>query len=195
MSKTLFNELNANDVPVLGVTINGTGKADLINPIASNNGLAASTAYDDIIFGAGGNDVIDGGAGNDVIDGGAGNDRLRGGLGADTLTGGKGADRFIFDQNTVLDGPTVIDRITDFQLSQGDRIDLSEIDANTKLRGDQKFVFIGEQDFTKKAGQLRYEHDGAGHTIVSGDVNGDGVADFHILLDGNLTITTAAFIL
>ena len=66
-------------------------------------------------------DSLTGGLGKDTLDGGAGNDTLIGGLGADTLIGGLGADQFHFDAV----GATNLDRITDFNVAQGDRIALS----------------------------------------------------------------------
>jgi hypothetical protein len=41
--------------------------------------------------------------------------------------------------------------------------------------------------FTHHAGELRYKVSGA-NTIVSGDVNGDGKADFSIVLKGHILL-------
>jgi serralysin len=60
--------------------------------------------------------------GNDILTGGASNDALTGGYGKDILTGGLGADRFIF--KSLADRG---DRITDFNASQGDKIDVSAL--------------------------------------------------------------------
>jgi hypothetical protein len=49
------------------------------------------------------------------------------------------------------------------------------INADLGLAGDQAFGFIGSSRFTGDAGQVRY----AG-SVVSGDVNGDGLADWQI---------------
>jgi len=59
---------------------------DIINP--SN----LKTAFNDTIYGGGGDDTIYGGQGDDLIDGGDGNDRLSGDAGADTIYGGAGND-------------------------------------------------------------------------------------------------------
>ncbi len=75
------------------------------------------------------------------------------------------------------------DLITDFSHAQGDRIDLSAIDANTGVAGNQAFSFIGTGLYTGVAGQLRYAAAG-GVTTIAGDVNGDGASDFHIQLTG-----------
>jgi hypothetical protein len=60
-------------------------------------------------------------------------------------------------------------------------IDLSGIDANSNVFGDQAFSFIGAQDFHHVAGELRYE-DG----VIKGDVDGDGLADLCIEVDFGL---------
>ena len=151
----------------------------------------------DTLSGNGGNDSIDGGAGNDSIDGGFGDDRLSGGTGADTLTGGFGADRFLFDATALLEraaAAPVFDRIVDFSHADGDIIDLSKIDANTGLRGNQAFTFIGDHAFSEKAGQLHTVYDGT-DTSLEGDLDGDGVADLIIKLSGQVSLVAADFIL
>ena len=64
-----------------------------------------------------------GGSGSDVITGNAADNTLSGGRGNDSLTGGAGADHFVF--NTALNASSNVDTITDFSVSQGDKIDLS----------------------------------------------------------------------
>jgi hypothetical protein len=91
--------------------------------------------------------TIYGDSGDDAIDRGYAGDTLVGGLGEDYLTGGAGADMFDFD--SVSESPAVpddclpdwaaYDTISDFNPLQGDMIDLSSIDANTFVFGDQAF--------------------------------------------------------
>jgi hypothetical protein len=57
----------------------------------------------------------------------------------------------------------------------------SNIDAKTGVDGNQKFAFIGTDGFSGEKGELRYKDLGA-EVIVQGDVNGDGKADFEILV-------------
>ena len=87
-----------------------------------------------------------------VLQGLGGNDALVGGAGSDTLTGGTGADRFAYlltgDSPT---GATTRDVIVDFSYSQGDRIDLSAIDANAVASGNQAFAFKGTGAITGSA--------------------------------------------
>jgi Ca2+-binding RTX toxin-like protein len=167
---------------------------------AANNTLDFSgvTTFTGIgyITGDGGNDVITGNNEANDIRGGTGNDSLRGGGGNDTLRGDAGADIFAL---TALADSTVgvgADLITDFSQTETDRIDLSALDADAALAGDQAFVLVanGTDPFSGVAGQLRYEVLG-GTTSIFGDVNGDSVADFEIVLNGGVTLTAADFIL
>ncbi len=130
-----------------------------------------------------------------AIDGNVGDDTLRGGGGADVLTGGGGQKLYII---ATLSDSTVAasgrDLITDFSVAAGDRIDVHFLDADTTVGLDQKFTFIGTSGFEGIAGQLRYTDFGTA-TGISGDVNGDAVADFAILLSGSQTLTASNFIL
>lgn len=156
-----------------------------------------------VITGGGGNDLLNGGdgadrlsgnGGNDTLSGGTANDVLSGGASADTLSGGVGHDRFLYI-NITDSGTTATSRdvITDFTVGV-DRIDLSRIDANSNTVADDAFAFIGTAAFSHVAGQLRAVHSN-GNTIVAGDVNGDGVADFQIRLNGLHSLTGGDFIL
>ena len=137
--------------------------------------------------------TIVGGTGNDTLIGGSGNDMLQGGAGADMLSGGIGADKFTF---AALADSTVAapDTILDFSTAAMDKIDLHLIDANASLAGDQAFSFIGTNAFSGVAGQLRYAASG-GNTLISGDVNGDKVADFSILVSGAHAFGASDFVL
>jgi Ca2+-binding RTX toxin-like protein len=180
---------------------NGDGVADLqiefsgSIPIDSRDfvGLVTGpTEGDDQIFGTsgadslrglGGNDVLMSLDGNDVLDGGFGNDTLIGGAGRDVLTGGAGSDVFLFE--SVTDSRVgAPDRIQDF--TRGfDRIDISRL-------GD--FSFIGTKAFSGIAGELHYVR-GRDFTLVEGDIDGDGVADFQIELAGSLRLSSSDFVI
>ncbi|MDP2258807.1 MAG: hypothetical protein Q8J89_03720, partial [Caulobacter sp.] len=68
-----------------------------------------------------------------------------------------------------------------------DVIDLSGIDANSLLGGDQAFSFVSK--FTKVAGQAVVTFAG-GVTTVSLDIDGDGKADHRIAITGDHRGTT-----
>ena len=102
-----------------------------------------------------GNDVITGTPGNDTLFGEGGNDRIIGGHGQDTMSGGPGRDIFVF--NSIHDSVYFFapDLITDFTHGV-DKIDVSAIDANTHLPGNNRFTFLAAKGakFTHHAGQL-----------------------------------------
>jgi Ca2+-binding RTX toxin-like protein len=166
--------------------------------LGAGTGAGGSAAGDVLVgienvYGSAYNDALLGGSDANTLVGGAGNDVLAGLAGQDTLAGGAGADRFTYGsigQSLVASA----DRITDFSHAQGDRIDLVGIDANTTVAGDQAFNFIGAGAFTHHAGELHATVSGA-FTVVSGDVNGDAVADFAIVLTGAMALVATDFIL
>lgn len=123
--------------------------------------------------------VLVGNSGNNLLNGGSGADWLDGGLGIDKLTGGRGADVFHFELAGMGVGLGLRDIVTDFKGGDGDRIDLSSIDANASVDGRQAFTYIGDAAFTGHAGELRFAA-----KVLSADVTGDGVADFEIELAG-----------
>jgi serralysin len=132
--------------------------------------------------------VLKGGAGQDKLSGLSGNDTLDGGLGTDTLVGGAGSD--IFDVNSVKETSLgARDTIQDF-LQGVDHIDLRTIDASAVVAGDQAFSFIAARSFTGQAGQLNFAN-----RMLSGDVNGDKVADFQICVVGLSALAATDFYL
>lgn len=150
--------------------------------------------YADTLWGNSEANLLSGGSGNDTLKGEAGNDTLYGGTGADNLYGGKGKDTFVFKSAFELTTAKLgSDTIFDFSQSQKDVIDLSAIDANDKIRDNQQFSFIGTGQFTKKAGQLRYEK-AASDTFIYGDTDGDGKANFVLRLDDAMKMSKADFL-
>jgi len=198
--------LTAAQLGAFATIVSGFGPDILILSAAGTADLTgASISGIDEIRGSAGNDVItlagvatgqtvNGAAGNDTITGGAGADVLDGGAGKDLLTGGGGGDRFVL--SVIGDSPASANRdvITGFSQVDGDRIDLSRIDASTAVVGDQAFTFIGTSLYTGAAGQLRYSQTGSA-TVVAGDVNGDGVSDFHIEVSGTVALGAIDFVL
>lgn len=197
--------------------INGTGGRDDLYG-TNNDDVMILMAGADIAHGRDGADVIRGGAGNDtlygqqgadklygddgadVLYGGAGRDVLNGGGGADLLWGGDGADLFVFNsvtEDNIPGGGSTRETIADFSQVANDRIDLSAIDANWNQDGNQAFRFLGEREFTGRAGEViidRYPGQYA-ETLVSVDVNGDAQADLYFGLSGNYNLGASDFIL
>jgi len=145
---------------------------------------------EDRLYGGGGDDRISGDAGADRLFGGKGDDRLTGGEGRDVLFGGAGADVFIFASRFDFAAADAPDLIGDFSQAEGDRIDLSAIDANTLKGGMQSFTFIGGKGFSGAGGELRFR-DGQ----LTGDVQGDKRPDFVISVGGVDKMTADDFIL
>jgi Ca2+-binding RTX toxin-like protein len=139
-------------------------------------------------------ELINGGGGADTIIGSAANDRITGAEGADTLTGGAGSDTFVFATARSSRADTGIDTITDFTRGS-DHIDLSRMDANSLVTGDQGFTFIGTAAFNGDRGVVRYDTSTAGETHVLVDTNGDMVADFDLVLTGTMALSAGDFIL
>jgi Ca2+-binding RTX toxin-like protein len=148
--------------------------------------------FSDVLTGDSSGNTLWGLDGNDTLIGGAGNDKLFGGAGADQLLGGVGADRFVF-KSTAESAGSMFDTILDFLPGEGDKIDLSAIDAIADVAGNQAFTLV-KTSFTGTAGELRY-YKGASETYIYGDVNGDMITDIKIRLDGAVTLTKDYFIL
>ena len=197
---------SAGSATAYAVTLHGTmpnGQSyTLFRPAVQEDTLydienVIGTAAADFITGNSADNRLAGGAGNDDLKGGGGNDTLISGLGNDTLTGGQGADTFKFNDyrdsgttNIALAGggySTIqhgLDTIMDFFAGE-DRIDLSGIDANSLVAGNQAFSVVDE--FTGAAGQLTIwdstEYSSTqpineNYARLYGDVDGDGNYDF-----------------
>lgn len=155
-----------------------------------NDVISANYANNDL-FGNGGNDYLMGNSGYDRIYGGAGNDTISGGSDMDLLSGEKGADVFDFDTTGDSGNKIASDSITDFKLSEGDKIDLSDIDANTISSGNQAFIFINDENFNA-AGQLRFN---AATHLLSGNTDADSAPELVIQLNGVTSLSAAGVIL
>jgi hypothetical protein len=171
---------NVENLQILGVTARSATGNSGANQIGGGNG----------------NDIISGAAGNDVLSGSLGDDHIRGGAGADRLAGGDGADLFIFgtlgESTVALAGR---DAILDFDRTEGDKFQLTLIDADTDgTAGNQAFRFIARANFGGVDGQLRYAITN-GNTIVYGDTNGDRTADFSFVIAGVHTLASTDFFL
>ena len=156
--------------------------AQIFDPRTAAVNLIGTKLADDLIgtrFG----DTIAGRAGNDTLAGGAGNDVITGGTGVDRMAGGGGADVFVFATAAEAGTLALHDTISDFT-HLSDRLDLSAIQAGQ--------AFIGAAGFSNLAGQVRYD---VASGLLTGDLNGDGVADYAIELTNHAAITGADLIL
>ena len=118
-----FDDINGN----MGNDTVMTGPGDDYSVGGKDNDLLFGEDGADIVYGNLGDDTCDGGNGADIVRGGQGNDMLNGGpgndfvsgdRGDDTMTGGTGADNFHSSSDAG------IDRVLDFSVAQGDRVQL-----------------------------------------------------------------------
>ena len=170
---------NVENLTLTGTAANGTGN-ELANILRGNESA-------NVLSGGGGVDQLFGGAGNDILIGGAGRDFMTGGLGADTFKFGNG-DFGGFSTSSC-------DLIADFNHGEGDRVDLSAVDANTANgAANDAFAFIGSDPFGHIAGQLRLALV-SGLSVLQGDTNGDGTADLWIRFNGAPTLLVGDLVL
>jgi Ca2+-binding RTX toxin-like protein len=184
----------------------GTGSDRLIGE-DGNDSLSGGVGYDNLWGGAGA-DTLLGGSGNDLLDGGSGNDRLIGSTGFDRMIGGTGSDVFVFlaigdgpGTRSVYDWePTGTDIIVDFTRGS-DRIDLSAIDADPAVAGNQAFDFLGWDTSPYYGGTVSFRASYNSRTEQSGwevevSVSTDpSVPELVIFVAGTTPLTAADFIL
>ena len=127
----------------------------------------------DTVAGDSGKDRLYGDSGNDSISGGKGKDWIESGLGTDHLFGGKGADVFFFTIQEEAGKGASRDVIADFR-SGVDTLDFSSFMTIGH--------FIGANTF-HGGGKVEVNFFANTH-ILSGDVDGDGHADFELTLTG-----------
>jgi Ca2+-binding RTX toxin-like protein len=170
-----------------------------------------SGAGNDTVFGGNRDDKLDGGSGvnwllggggndwlfsheiGDSLDGGGGRDAIIGNGGGDYIAGNGGADRFIYKKfSDSPDDLSNYDSISDFSHAEGDRFDLSAIDAIPGGRN-QKFTWIGTDDFSKKGGELRYVTE-SGYTFIQASGRSDD-AKLEIRLYGEFDLVKGDFLL
>jgi Ca2+-binding RTX toxin-like protein len=184
--------------------IEGDNGHDTLSGLGGNDELDGGIG-NDFLLGGDGLDSLLGWLGNDVLSGGAASDELVGGDGADTLIGGLGMDvietgfngfdssRDVVRYESLKDSGTTVatrDDIYSFKPGQ-DKIDLSKIDANLGLKGNQAFKVV--TGFTKAFGEVRLVKSG-NDTLVQVDGDKDNSIDMTILVK-NAHLTKADFIL
>lgn len=161
--------------------INGDAGNDLVYGGSGNDTLYGYYSYDTLI-GGDGNDYLFGYSSNNSLVGDSGNDTLYGHTGRDTLDGGVGYDTLVYTSTAQSKaGSSNRDQI--YFESPGDFvadvIDVSGIDADTTIAGDQAFVFIGTADFTGP-GQIRVQAGGV-DTLILFNTDANSSTEMEIL--------------
>lgn len=171
----------------------GSAFDDILQGDAQSNALSGADGNDQIL-GAGGGDVLAGGNGNDQLSGGDGIDVLRGGAGADSLYGGLDADVFDFDtaaesaagaRDVIRSLNGTISAFEGAGIAGGDVIDLSGIDANTGVAGNQAFVFSGTG-----VGRVSVVSVGA-DSFVRANTDGDAAFELQLLIEDGGILASA----
>ena len=152
------------------------------------------------VYGNDGNNTLTGTYGNDHMYGLGGDDVLVTGEGyVDTLNGGAGADTFKF--NSASGGAHTIE---DFHWADGDKIDVSAIDAkewsawSSSTWGNQAFTWKG--DVTSNwgllgKGELGYAYYGGWETLILGNTDGDSQMELQIKVMGAIPSLATDFVL
>jgi Ca2+-binding RTX toxin-like protein len=156
------------------------------------------------ITGGDGNDTLYGSTGRDLMQGLFGDDVLVSSLGVDVMEGGLGADRFVFRNKSEAEHH---DEILDFKWWEGDKIDVSAIDAKEGFSwstwGNQAFTFKGYiGDGVLGRGELGYlqgylsSGDNPGYkTIIYGNTDSDSDYELRFLVDGRKDFWASDFVL
>ncbi|MDX2309488.1 MAG: calcium-binding protein [Hyphomicrobium sp.] len=172
-------------------------------------GARGSWGNDTLLGSAGANSFL-GGFGNDRLEGRGGVDTLAGEDGNDTLIGGAGADQINFsnfaaerDVAKYLGigdsgiAPGTFDVILNFDqggTATDDKIDLSSLDANKNIAGDQAFTFVGANPFSLPGGEVRVVVSGPS-TLVYIDNDGDATVEMVIQVSSVTGLQAFDFIL
>ena len=154
--------------------------------LAASSTLPATKAKRDLILGLAGDDIITGGQAGDF------------------LIGGPGKNTYVYKSigdSTPIDPTTKSDSGRDkiFGFTSLDKIDLSAIDANPKVTGDQAFKYLGSSAFTGTASEVRF----VGSTATTPGIlqinilnaTGDKTADMEIALIKTTTFNAANVVL
>jgi Ca2+-binding RTX toxin-like protein len=173
-------------------TVEGGLGADNLRGEAGNDQVTGGEG-NDAVRGDAGNDTVAGGAGADTVQGDDGNDMLYGSAGADRLWGGAGVDWFNYTAVSDSNVATGRDFVMDFVKGE-DKVNLGFMDADATTAGNQDFYFAGADVISVSPGNVWMKEVLTG-TLIEGDVTGDFVADFSVLVYGVTGMTQSDVIL
>jgi VCBS repeat-containing protein len=193
-------------------TLEGGAGDDQLDGGEDNDTLTGGLGAD-ILVGGSGIDILKGDDGSnadnaqDSLSGGEGDDTLHAGTGRDLLTGGTGADRFVVTNAT---SPALAPNlITDFSISEGDKVQLQVSGTGTKplaFFGFKEFVFDGSLGnagvqfplANDGLADVIFDYDAANNlTRIAVDSNDDGVfsaGDLLVHLTGQVSLTLDTFV-
>lgn len=155
--------------------INGNMGADTIHAGAGDDWAVGGKDNDliygddgaDIVYGNLGDDTLDGNLGDDIVRGGQGNDLLFGGPGNDWLSGDRGDDTIYGEAGADIFhtfSGAGIDRVMDFSVAEGDRVQLDpgtsytvkQVGADTvvDMGGGDELILVGIQKATLPVGWI-----------------------------------------
>ncbi|GEP12549.1 peroxidase family protein [Methylobacterium gnaphalii] len=153
--------------------------ADLGTGLAGRGSVSSSQSGSDTLWGI-----------ENIVTG-SGDDTITASDAVNVMDGGLGADVYRFQSAAAANGDT----IANFQ--PGDKVDLSGIDANQGVAGNQAFTLATGAAFTG-VGQLlvTQEHRADGdYTVVEGNTGGDAAPEFKFSIKGTPAATAADFAL
>ncbi len=162
--------------------------------LGGGNDTVGGGLGNDKLFGRDGGDWLYGDAGEDRLHGGSGNDMLVGGGGRDRLTGGEGADNFVFksvndstrSSSDVIRMGALSVGFEEAGLGGGDIIDLSAIDGDVTVQGQQHLIFDG----TTGMGHV-WIVDHGDKTVIKAETGLLAGVDFRlVILDGDVVAAT-----
>ena len=207
----LFGDTTGNGVSNFQIDLNGLASlaaADFIFAGAGGGGggggatlpLNPGTPGQTIVAGPN-TQAVNGTTGNDTLVGNGLRNTITSFAGNDVMTGGLGRDTFVFTNLDVTNNANSSaatslyrDTITDFVAGDRDIIDLSGIDADSALAGDQAFTLLGAGAQFSAAGQARLVVTGA-NSVLELNTTGTGGAEFAINLTGVTTLPGANVVL
>jgi Ca2+-binding RTX toxin-like protein len=179
-------ELAGEGVDIVRTAIDGWVLADNVEALqlqgADDVGGTGNSGANNMQGNSGANTLY-GLAGNDTINGNDGDDIIVGGLGGDLLRGGLGADSFVIGHAFAAGLET--DQIFDFSAAEGDILDLTDVFAGT-------LSIVSA--FTGAAGQMTVSFSGS-LTTVKLDIDGNGIAEYQLRINGDVTTETGDWLL